>query len=73
MSPGDKVYFIESNMRIQEGVVVNSSGDFVLMKYGNGAGIRLRRSKVYASEDEAKSKLNTDNRWKRKTPYDYNH
>ena len=70
MNPGDKVYFIENNMRIQEGTVVNSSGDFVLIKYGDEAGIRLRRSKVYTSEEEAKSKLNTDNRWKRKNPYD---
>ena len=71
MNPGDKVYFIENNMRIQEGTVVNSSGDFVLIKYGNEAGIRLRRSKVYTSEEEAKAKLNIDNRWKRKNPYDY--
>lgn len=71
MNPGDKIYFIENNMRIQEGIVVNSSSDFVLIKYGNGAGIRLRRSKVYTSEEEAKTKLNIDNRWKRKNPYDY--
>ena len=71
MNPGDKIYFIENNMRIQEGTVVNSSGDFILIKYGNGAGIRLRRSKVYASKDEAKRKLNIDSRWKRKTPYDH--
>lgn len=71
MNPGDKVYFIENNMRIQEGTVVNSSGDFVLIKYRTGAGIRLRKTKVYASEEEAKTKLNIDNRWKRKNPYDY--
>ena len=67
------VYFIENNMRIQEGAVVNLSGYFVLIKYGNGAGIRLRRSKVYSSEEEAKTKLNINNQWKRKSPYDYEH
>lgn len=71
MNQGDKVYFIESNMRIQEGIVINLSGDFVLIRYGDGAGIRLRRSKVYASEEEAKTKLNISNRWKRKNPYDH--
>ena len=73
MNPGDIVYFIENNMRIQEGAVVNLSGDFVLIKYGNGAGIRLRKSKVYSSEEEAKTKLNVNNQWKRKSPYDYEH
>ena len=53
MNSGDTVYFIENNMHIQEGTVVNSSCDFVLIKYGNGAGIRLGKSKVYTSEEEA--------------------
>lgn len=73
MNSGDTVYFIENNMHIQEGTVVNSSCDFVLIKYGSGAGIRLRKSKVYTSEEEAKTKLNIGNRWKRKSPYDYEH
>lgn len=33
------------------------SGDFLLIRYGFDKGIQLRKSKVYKTEDEAKSKL----------------
>lgn len=43
----------------------------MLLKYGSGSGIRLRKSRVYISEEEAREKLDTSNQWKRKSPYDY--
>ena len=71
MNPGDICYFIENNLRIVKATVVKITGDFVLLKYGSGSGIRLRKSRVYISEEEAREKLDTSNQWKRKSPYDY--
>lgn len=54
---GDRCYFIESNRKIVSGIVKQVSGDFLLIRYGFDKGIQLRKSKVYKTEDEAKSKL----------------
>lgn len=54
---GDKCYFIESNREVISGMVRQVSGDFLLIRYGFDKGIRLRKSKVYKTEEEAKSKL----------------
>lgn len=54
---GDRCYFIESNRKVISGIVRQVSGDFLLIRYGFDKGIQLRKSKVYKTEDEAKSKL----------------
>ena len=54
---GDKCYFIESNRDVISGMVKQVSGDFLLIRFGFDRGIRLRKSKVYKTEEEAKSKL----------------
>lgn len=54
---GDRCYFIESNREVISGMVKQVSGDFLLIRFGFDRGIRLRKSKVYKTEEEAKSKL----------------
>lgn len=54
---GDRCYLIESNREVISGMVRQVSGDFLLIRYGFDKGIRLRKSKVYKTEEEAKSKL----------------
>lgn len=54
---GDRCYFIESNRKVICGMVKQVSGDFLLIRYGFDMGIRIRKSKVYKTEEEAKSKL----------------
>lgn len=54
---GDRCYFIESNRKIVSGIVRQVFGEFLLIRYGFDKGIQLRKSKVYKTEDEAKSKL----------------
>ena len=54
---GDRCYFIESNREVISGMVRQVSGDFLLIRFGFDKGIRLRKSKVYKTEEEAKSKL----------------
>lgn len=54
---GDRCYFIESNRKVISGMIRQVSGDFLLIRYGFDTGIRLRKSKVYKTEEEAKRKL----------------
>lgn len=54
---GDRCYFIESNRKVISGMIRQVSGDFLLIRYGFDMGIRLRKSKVYKTEEEAKRKL----------------
>lgn len=54
---GDRCYFIESNREVISGMVKQVSGDFLLIRFGFDRGIRLRKSKVYKTEEEAKNKL----------------
>ena len=74
MKNGDTVYFVETNNVIREAEVINVSNDFVTLKYdvidphyisgGKGhinvpGGIRLRRTKVFSSRNEADVYLKT--------------
>lgn len=65
---GDTCYFITSNQFVVPGKVWKISGDFILIKYGNENGIRLRKSKVYKTEAEAKELIR---KMRSKTQYDY--
>jgi len=73
MNKGDEVFFVETNNTIRRATVISVSGDFVTLKYGtvdshyiNGGkhhlessgGIRLRKSKLFLSKEEAKKSIN---------------
>lgn len=56
---GDRVYFVSSSIFVREATVIHCAGGFVTIKFdtNNGndgpSGIRVRESKVYATEKEA--------------------
>jgi len=52
-----KAYIIESGNRVTEVTILDKQREFYLVGIGNGA-IRLRSSRVYFSEEEAKKRLN---------------
>ena len=69
MKVGNTVYFIESNDSIRSAEIIKISGDFVTLRYTyndphyiNGGkhhisvngGIRLRKCRLFSTEDEAK-------------------
>ena len=57
-NPGDAVYFIESSNFIRQATVLNCAAGFCTIRFETGnsgpSGIRVRESKVYRTENEAK-------------------
>ena len=73
MKKGDEVFYIETNNSIRKATVVSISGDFVTLRYGttdshyisggkhhleSSGGIRLRKSKLFSSKEEAEKCIN---------------
>lgn len=56
--PGTTAYIIENNRIVSEVVVIASSGDFVTVKFlSKGAALRLRKSKVFPTREEAQKHI----------------
>ena len=54
-SRGDTCYIIESNMRVKAAKVINRQGDFYTIQLvGTCGAIRLRGSRLFKTEQEAK-------------------
>ena len=54
---GSHVFIIESNRTITEVVVTANHGDFCVLKFPSGGAIQLRKSRVFASKEEAEMQL----------------
>lgn len=55
---GGKAFIVESSIFVKEVYVVKSSGGFCLIRYANGdGGYRVRESRLFASEEEAKASI----------------
>lgn len=70
---GSHVFIIESNRTITEVVVAARRGDFYTVRFMNGTAIQLRRSRIFPTREEAKTKIPTKAEEKRRfcSPYDY--
>lgn len=54
-NPGDRAYIIESSIYVKEVQIVKVSGGFYLIKYPDKAGgYRVKESRLYKTEAEAK-------------------
>lgn len=52
---GSKAFVVESSIFVKEVYIVKSSGGFCLIRYANGdGGYRVRESRLFATEEEAK-------------------
>ena len=54
---GSHVFIIESNRVITEVIVTANRGDFCVLRFPSGGAIQLRRSRVFASKEEAEMQL----------------
>jgi len=70
---GSHVFIIESNRIITEVVVAARRGDFYTVRFLNGGAIQLRKSRIFATKEEAESKLPVKTETTRRfhSPYDY--
>lgn len=71
---GTIVFIIESNRFITEAQVLHRSGDFYTIRIGNGGAIKVRRSRLYFSREEAETQLPEKPKPKQsgyRSPYDF--
>lgn len=70
---GSHVFIIESNRTITEMVVAARRGEFYTVRFLNGGAIQLRRSRIFATKEEAESALpvKTETMCRYRSPYDY--
>lgn len=54
---GSNGYIIESNRTIIKVVVIAKHGEFYVLRMPTGGAIKLRRSRIFLSKEEAKMKL----------------
>ena len=54
---GSYVFIIESNRIITEVVVTANRGDFCVLRFPSGGAIQLRRSRIFASREDAEMQL----------------
>lgn len=60
---GSKAFVVESSIFVKEVYVVKSSGGFCLIRYANGdGGYRVRESRLFATEEEAKASIDKEKR-----------
>ena len=54
---GQTVYFLQSKKNIIQARIIAVSGGFYTLKLADGGGIRMRESRLYATEEEAKKAI----------------
>ena len=55
---GDIAYIVESNRFIKEVVIKKYAGGFYIIKFkDSGGGIRVHESRIFCSEEEARSSI----------------
>ncbi len=62
----NECFFVESKRYVIRGFVRAISGDLVTVQYGAGKAIRIRSSRLFQTEQEAKASFQ-----KKKNHYDY--
>ena len=56
--PGQKVSFAGGNTnQIKEATVLKYTGGFYTIRFENGGGIRVRKSKIYSSKEDAEATI----------------
>ena len=70
------MYVIVSGLFIRQVTVVRNEGEFCLVRFEDGGGVRIRRNRLYATKEEAEKEL--PHKVKKKPinpmgPYGYDH
>ena len=54
---GDKTYIVESNRFVSEVTVMKYSGGFYMIKLASGGAIRVKVSRLFATENDARGSI----------------
>lgn len=54
---GDTVFFVESNRRVRQVRVLSCTGGLYLIRFAEGGGIRVKKHRLFATEEEAERSI----------------
>ena len=66
---GREAFIIENNRKITKRMIIREERDFYIVSFGAGSGVRLRKKRVYFSEDEAKKHIHKETETRYRPPY----
>lgn len=70
MNPGEKAYIIENNSRVVPVTISSINGGMYTCKLPTGGAIRLNKSRIYESEENALEHV-PKRKSRYKSPYDF--
>lgn len=68
---GDTAYIVESKHTVRQVKIINCSGGLYLIRFEGGGGIRVRESRLFPTEEDAKKCIPGYKEPRRRPPYDY--
>lgn len=69
---GTKVFIIENNRFVTKAKVLRRSDEFYTIRFGSNVGIKVRRSRIFQSLEEAEAQLPSRPKpWRISFPYGY--
>lgn len=72
MKTGDTAYIVESNRLIREVEIKSWAGGMYLIRFkDSGGGIKVKEHRLFATKEEAESSIQTKQKGRMKSPYDY--
>ena len=54
---GSEAYLVENGVKVNKVVVVRTTGEFCVVKFPNGGAIKVRKSRLFATPEEALEEL----------------
>lgn len=71
LKAGDTAFIVESRYTVRRVQIVNCSGGLYLVRFEGGGGIRVRESRLFPTEEEARKSIPAREVPRRRIPYDY--
>ena len=72
MKTGDTAYIVESNRLIREVEIKSCAGGMYLIRFKDSrGGIKVKEHRLFATKEEAESSIQTKQKGRTKSPYDY--
>lgn len=72
MKAGDTAFIVESNRLIREVEIKSCVGGMYLIRFkDSGGGIKVKEHRLFATKEEAEASIQTKQKGRTKSPYDY--
>ena len=72
MKAGDTAFIVESNRIVREVEIKSFAGGMYLIGFkDSGGGIKVKEHRLFATREDAESSIQTKQKGRTKSPYDY--